>query len=302
MMGQLGAKLGLLLVLSLFAACSKKKDVTISAPPTLSQPHKNENQERWASYYDNKLQPEAFFSFDTIVFDLDRHPNLRPLSDREKLVLASISLGRYGNSRKYFADLKEQGLLLQKNPNETVSLIDIRDKRWTRHLIEKIVPSALQQGFGGVLFDDLESALNSEKKEPTRYAGMADAIIKNIKTVRLHFPSIKIMISCGYGILEKLAPYIDMTLSDGLLTTSNLVITQGKSPYELKKDNAYSLQIAELNKAQHINTQLKRYALDYWDNQDIKTIKMLYKKQQSLGFVPYVATPGWLLLSKEPGL
>jgi endo-alpha-1,4-polygalactosaminidase (GH114 family) len=48
------------------------------------------------------------------------------------------------------------------------------------------------------------------------------------------------------------------------------------------------------------NPNIKIYAVDYWNPKDNKTIKKIYAKQRSYGFVPYVATIDLQSVVAEP--
>ncbi|MBM3533310.1 MAG: endo alpha-1,4 polygalactosaminidase [Alphaproteobacteria bacterium] len=98
----------------------------------------------WAVYYAAALPPSAFYGYDLVVFEPERHPPIEPLIDRGKKVIGYLSLGEVNEGRAYFAEVKAEGLLRQENQNWKGSyFVDVRDLRWTKRAVEDLVPDIL---------------------------------------------------------------------------------------------------------------------------------------------------------------
>ena len=143
----------------------------------------------WVVYYAAELPPTAFYGFDLVVFESDKHPPLEPLVDRRKKVLGYLSLGEVNESRPYFAEVKGEGLLLMENENWKGSyFVDVRDMRWTRRVIDELVPAILRRGFQGIFIDTLDNPGHLERTDAKAYAGMTEAGARLVRTLRRNFP------------------------------------------------------------------------------------------------------------------
>jgi len=255
--------------------------------------------DKFAVYYSDRAPPERFNSYQLLVLDRIHHPPLSSLTENGKTLLGYISLGEIEETSPYFSTLKANGLVLQENKNWKGSyFIDIRKPLWQKIVIEEIIPRVLQDGFDGVFFDTLDSPLELERKNPGKYAGMSDAAVHFIEGVRMHYPSIKIMLNRSYAILPRVAPDIDMALGESIIGEYDF----NKKAYVRVKESLYLEQVQRLQDAKRSNPALKIYTLDYADTNDHKAIADIYRLERANGFTPYVASVGLDELVDEPNL
>lgn len=251
----------------------------------------------WAVYYANELKPEAFDAYSLIVFDSEAHPLISPLLSAGKTVLGYISLGEVASYRHWYAEVKSEGILLQENKNWSGSYaVDLRDPRWTKRVIEEMIPAILQQGFSGVFLDTLDNAAELERVDGKKYSGMTLAAVKLIRTIRRHFPEIKIMLNRGYDLLPQIGDVIDMTLGESVFATYNFETKR----YSSVDQELYKTQVSILDAAAKKFPNLLIYTLDYWDPSDSKGISAIYRTERGNGFIPYVSTIKLDQLLPEP--
>lgn len=244
-------------------------------------------QKKWVVYYGENLPPERFESYDVVVLEPDMRPNISLLLEQGKTVLGYISLGEVSKDRSYFKEVQEAGLLFEKNPIWRDSFyIDMRRKEWTSMVIEELIPSILFQRFSGIFIDTIDNAETLESQDPQKYKGMKDAAIRLIKTIRLHFPEIKIMLNRGFPLLPELNQEIDMFLAEEIFAVHNFKTGEDK----LGSQTVYQELAGELKEAKKANPKLEVYTLDYWNPKDPSGIALIYKVQRKNGFIPYVAT------------
>jgi endo-alpha-1,4-polygalactosaminidase (GH114 family) len=162
--------------------------------------------------------------------------------------------------------------------------------------LEELIPSVLRQGFDGVFLDTLDNPLDLEEQSPKRYAGMTDAAAHLVQAIHMHYPSIKIMMNRGYGLLPKVGDSITMELGESMYTDYNF----DKKIYEKVQASSYQEQVDLLKKAQQANPHLKIYTLDYANPSDTPVLLDIYKTERANGFIPYVATIGLDQLVEEP--
>jgi uncharacterized protein (TIGR01370 family) len=250
---------------------------------------------RWAIFYAAAAEPVAFAPYDTLVLDADRHPPIGPLVERGKAVLGYLSLCEVSHNRSYFADVQAEGLLLGESPTWRGSYyIDVRDPRWSRRVIEDLIPRQLRRGFTGIFLDTLDDAAFLDRQPGRR--GMREAAIRMVKTIRRHYPDLTLMMNRGYDLLPAVERDIDAVLAESLYGTYDF--TSKRYRRVAPADSA--AQVALLNAARARRPGLKLYALDYWDPADAAVVAQLYEAARASGFVAYVATIELDRLVPEP--
>jgi uncharacterized protein (TIGR01370 family) len=255
-------------------------------------------QTRWVVYYAAAAPVEAFSEYSLIVLDADHHPALGPLSARGKLLLGYISLGEVERHRSHFSEVEAEGILLQENKQWPGSyFVDLRDSRWTQRVVEELVPGILRRGFDGLFLDTLDNAGALERADPTGYAGMTKAAARLVRTIRIHFPTIKIMLNRAYEILPVVEREVDMVLGESVLADYDFE----KKNYQRVEAETYRQQIKILQAAKARRPELRILTLDYWNPEDPKGIRQIYREQRANGFEPYVATIKLDRIVPEPG-
>jgi len=262
-----------------------------------SLPLFSETSQRWVVYYSNTAPIEAFDPYQLTVFDSHNHPHLSPLNKRGKTALGYISLGEVSPSYDYFEAMKEEGILLQENNVWRGNrMVDLRDPRWTKRVVEQLVPHILNERFDGIFIDTIDNAAFLEQQNPMKNKGMKQAAIDLIRSIRHHFPHITIMMNRGYDILSDLADDIDIVLGESVYSTFDFNTRTYK--YVPKQD--YFQQKKMFAKIKKTHPKLEIFTLDYWNPEDPATIQKIYKVQRKNGFVPYVSTISLQEVIPEP--
>lgn len=252
---------------------------------------------RWAVYYANQLPASAFDAYDLLIFDSDAHPDLVVLKDAGKQVFGYLSLGEVARSRAYFDGIRGLGLLRGENPNWPGShFVDVRDSRWVKTVIEDLVPAILQRGFHGLFLDTLDNPPELERRDPAKNAGMTASATRLVQALKLHYPSVPLIMNRGYDLLPKLATVVDFLLGESVFADYDF---ESKS-YRRVPDALYREQVAILKRAQAAAPDLKVLTLDYWDPADARAIASIYREQRDNGFSPYVSTVALDILVPEP--
>lgn len=241
----------------------------------------------WAVYYAAELPPSAFYAYDLVVLESDRHPPLEPLIDRGKKVVGYISLGEVNETRPYFAEVKAEGILLGENENWKGSyFIDVRDPRWTKRVVEDLVPQILRRGFQGIFIDTLDNPGHLQRLDAKANAGMVEAAARLVRTLRRNYPRMTIILNRGYDLLQSVERDIDMVLGESVYADYDFETKK----YGKVDDATYRQQVEILQGAARRQPNLKVLTLDYWDPSDAAGIAEIYKVQAANGFSPYVAT------------
>lgn len=255
-------------------------------------------EERWAVYYGSELPAGRFAEYDLVVLDGEYAAPLAVLNAQGKTVLGYISFGEGETYRSYYKDLKAKKIFLRKNPQwKGHIVIDVRKNEWKDYLINTLIPTVLARGFGGVMFDTVDSPLDIGARTEAEKQEMAQASIALLCEVRSMFPNIKIMINRGFDILPEAAPCIDMLMGES--TRTDLQLESKKTP-RLLSDEEYASYVDVMKRAQLANPALKIYTLDYWPQTDPEGIRKIYTTQRSNGFIPYVSTMDLQKVYSEP--
>ena len=255
--------------------------------PTLVSSAQATNDFRWLVYYSKKAPSRAFKDYALLVFDSKFHPQLRPLSDRGKTLLGYLSLGEVEQYRDYFGDVKAEGILLQENEHWKGSYyVDVRDRRWTKRVIERLIPDILRRGFDGLFLDTLDNPVELQEEHPKKYSTMTEAAARLVRTIRRHYPSIKIMMNRAYELLPLVEGHINIVLGESVYADYDFE----DETYRLVPKGLYLNQVKLLNAAKKRQPDLQVFTLDYWDPADLKGVADIYRVQRANGFVPYVAT------------
>jgi polysaccharide biosynthesis protein PelA len=255
----------------------------------------NQGPSRWAVYYAAEAEPIAFAPYATVVLDGDRHPPIGPLIERGKTVLGYLSLCEVASTRAYFAEVQAEGVLLGEHPHwKGTHYVDIRDPRWSRRVIEDLVPRLLRRGFTGVFLDTLDDAAYQERQLGRR--GMRDAAIQLVKSIRRQYPDVMLMMNRGYDLLPALERDVDAVLAESLYGTYDFAARW----YRRVSPADTATQLDVLRAARQRRPSLRLFALDYWDPADADGIADLYRAARAAGFESYVATIELDRLVPEP--
>jgi polysaccharide biosynthesis protein PelA len=252
---------------------------------------------RWAVYYSDRAGIEELLGYDLLIFDSDTHPPLQPLLTRNKTLLGYLSLGEAEDYRPYFAEVKADGILLDENQNWKGShLIDLRDERWVRRVVHQIIPGIVQQGFNGLFLDTLDNAIELERRDPLKFAGMKSAAVALVSAIRAQHPGLKLMVNRGYELLPLLARHVEMVLGESVFATYDFAAKK----YRPTPRDEYLEQIRLLNEARQRRPELMVFTLDYWNPEDAAGIRRIYRTERVNGFHPYVATIKLDRIVREP--
>lgn len=263
----------------------------------LSFPSHSDGNEKYVVYYSDKLPASAFADYNPLVLDSTYYPPLQGLQQSGKTILGYLSLGEVERRNPYFRILKQNNMLIKENRNWKGSFyIDMRNPLWEKMVIEVLIPDILKKGFNGIFFDTLDNPIELERSNPRKYAGMTDATIRLVKSIRAHYPAVKLMINRAYPILPDVAYDVDMVLGESVLGEYDF----DSKEYVRVKPALYRQQVQWLQEVKRKNPNLKIYTLDYANPKNRKFISKIYDMQRVNGFIPYVTTVGLNRLTPEP--
>lgn len=235
---------------------------------------------RWAVYLDDKLSALEFINYDVVVFDSHRHPKLRPLEHQGKALLARMNFFFLDGHENFYSKKETDAVLFEeKKDGRVMKFVDIRNTEWLRIMIEKKIPHLTNMGFNGLLLEGVDDAVRLEREHPEKYFGMIEALGRFIRTVKQHFPYLKIMLKDSMRVTSIARDHVDMILfvqseDEGLLSAGG-------------QERTYAWMGGI---KQHV-PDVEFYSLDFIDMEKMskEDVKALYAKRRLKGLIPYVA-------------
>jgi hypothetical protein len=148
------------------------------------------------------------------------------------------------------------------------------------------------------MLDTIDSPLYLAWNQPEQYGDLYQATVELVKAIRTKYPDIILMVNRGFevgskrSILPDIAREIDFVLAESTLT-------------QVDKPSFYSPEMQQntqqiLAAAKAANPNLHILSLDYWDIQDVQSVKKIYQTQRQNGYIPLVSLPALDMLSAEP--
>ena len=251
----------------------------------------------WVCNYAADADPALLAPYGLVVVDAAWPGQVGALKAQKALALAYISLGELHAQRPQFAAAKAAGLLVVENPNWPGAwLVDVRDPRWHRLIVEEMAPPLIARGFDGFFLDTVDSALHLEATQPERFGGMRAGAIQLIQALHARFPRARLLLNGALPLVGSLRAEVGMVAVESSLTDWDFSAKQGR--WRTASERAWVKE--RLTAAQAANPELAVYTLDYWDPQDRDGLTRIYREQRAAGFVPYVATIGLDRVVPEP--
>lgn len=251
----------------------------------------------WVVYYGQKAPSSAFDGYQVIVLETVRNLPARDYVNNSKTVLGYISLGEVHETRWYFSDAEKASMLMAPNANWPQSrMVDMRNPEWARLVVEEIIPEILFRGVNGIFIDTMDNAAHLERQDPAKYRGMKEAAVRLIKTIRLHYPQIYILMNRGFDVLPEVGQNINGVMGESLYTTYDFKT----KAYSKVPPVDYQQRVDYLKAVKAQFPKLNVFTLDYWDPTQPSVIKEIYAAQRANGFNPYVATVELNKIIPEP--
>ncbi len=255
------------------------------------------NIENWIVYYGNEAKRGDLSPYQLLVLDAYDFPPSAPFKETNKILLAYLNIGEVEEDAPYYHEVKEEGILLEENQTWKKShMIDLRDPRWKKRVVEEIIPYILHVGFDGIFLDTLDNAEFLEEKDPLKYKGMKKAAIGLISKVRENYPTLPIMVNRGYALLPQTGHLVQMVLAESFISTYDFKT----KTYVLKQESEVEKELSFLRALKNKYPSLQFFSLDYWDPKDKKGLRQIYAKERENGLIPYVGTIELQTIIREP--
>lgn len=268
------------------AAAEGNKD----ASPTMAKPVK------WVAFYGVAADEDILAAYDIVVLDPGFGGSISRIASKNARVCGYLSLGEIRTSDPLAASL-DVAAMLPENPDwPGTRRVDIRHPSWQSLVLDQRIPSLIAQGFGGLMFDTLDTPPYLELVKPEHYRGMKQAAVDLVHRIRARWPDLLIVMNRGYALLPDVVDQVDAVIAESLLTSPGAVANQfvWVTPDQVK------LQLDLLAPAARRSPAMPILSLDYWDSDDASGQAEIYRQERALGHHPYVATRNLDRIVPEP--
>ena len=234
-------------------------------------------------YYGNTPLPDdILYAFDWIILDPDS-PCIKVINEKFYLkhkpkLFGYLSVGEIEKYRSYFHKIKK--FSMGRNPVWDSLIADIRNSQYTNFLLDYVAKNIIDKGFDGFFLDTLDSYQIAAKK--SQWPDFQKALVNFVKKLKQRYPTKLIIINRGFEIFDKVYPYIDGVLIEGLFQgLDNHKNYVAVSPKERK------WLLSRLNKIKQKGIPI--IVVDYVPPQKKSLAQKVAQKIVSLGFIPYIA-------------
>lgn len=250
------------------------------ASPTIAKPVK------WVAFYGVAADEDILANYDIVVLDPGFKGSIDRVASKGARVCGYLSLGEIRTSDPLAASL-DVSANLPENPDwPGTRRVDIRHPSWQSLVLERRIPSLIAQGFGGLMFDTLDTPPYLELVQPERYRGMKQAAVDLVHKIRARWPELLIVMNRGYALLPDVVDQVDAVIAESLLTSPGAAANQ----FVRVTHDQVKLQLDLLTPAARRLRPMPILSLDYWDPDDAGGQAEIYRRERALGHHPYVAT------------
>lgn len=173
------------------------------------------NLRNFTVYYGDEVNSDLLIALNHYQLVILQPWALTPsnLSLIKAIKIAYIDLGEYDNSTWPQCRVNLTGIVIGYDADWGQPIINASSPRWVNYTLCE-VREALASGFNGVLFDDVDDAIDY-------YPGEASGVINIIKLVSENYPNALIGVNRGFQLARNLSPYIQFVLYEDYGTYYN---------------------------------------------------------------------------------
>jgi polysaccharide biosynthesis protein PelA len=252
---------------------------------------------RWIVFYGQTADEEVLSGYDIVVLDPMFQGSVAKVAKRGARVCGYLSLGEVRTSDTFY-DRIDPIALLEGNPAwPGTRRIDVRQRAWKDLVLESIIPFIVAKGFTGLMLDTLDTPPYLEQLDPVGKAGMGEAAVDLVQAIRKSYPKMLVILNRGYALLTSVIDSVDGVIAESLLTTQT---NDEKGCCRWNEPSDVALQLSLLTPAVSRRIRMPILTLDYWDPEDVETVRKIYAHERQLGHHPYVATRSLDRIIPEP--
>ncbi len=170
-------------------------------------------------------------------------------------VVAYLSLGEVNESRRYFSEFKEIGLI-GKNENHGSYFINLSEPSIKEKFVNEIVPELLSYGYDGLFLDTIDAVAPY-----TLRRNMEQDMVDLISAIRSRNPDKLLIQNAGLFLLDKTAAHIDAVTVEAVASGYDF----DKNEYQIKSVKEYEERL-EFIDSLHDTYKVPFLIIDFAEN------------------------------------
>lgn len=263
-----------LLILSMLSCSTLGDPAEGPVPPRIAA------IESFAVYFSDPWQ-DTLSTFDLAVLDPDNRSQaeIQRLRAQGTIPIAYVNLGE-AETYRYFYEQVDPDWLLGPNPNWANHFyVDARKEGWQRLLLNTVIPNIMADGFQGLFFDMVDTAL------PGLHPETKPGMVALIRKIRAAHPDKLLFMNNGQFLVDEVHPFLDASIVENVFTR-----------YDFKNDRYVRTRPSERTRlVQQLKNDKETYGLRPFLLNYARTSKSpdrLYALHRAaeVGFLPFVST------------
>ncbi len=237
-----------------------------------------------AFFYGDPAPLDELKAFDVVVVEPDHDYDPHAYRSANSELFAYVSIGEATSLRSY-ATLIPESWVLGQNIEWEAQVIDQSHEQWPAFVTKQIIAPLWEKGYRGFFLDTLDS-YHLATKTTFQRKQQEQGLVRVIQAITEQYPDVKLIFNRGFEIIPTVVDHVYAVAAESLYRGWS----QGEKRYaEVSQDDRQWLleKLQEIQKAY----QIPIIIIDYLPPQDRAHARVVAKKIQDLGMIPWISTP-----------
>jgi uncharacterized protein (TIGR01370 family) len=253
---------------------------------------------KWLAFYGQTANEDVLATYDIVILDPLFQGALAQVDRRRTRLCGYLSLGEARVADTIYGKIDPSVLIEENGAWPGTYRIDVRQRSWKELVLDELIPFVIQRGFTGLFLDTLDTPPYLEQAQPIARAGMRDAAIDLVRSIRHRYPNLFVIMNRGYALLPDVLGSVDAIVAESLLTVAD---DRASGGYRWTPAPEVAQVLSLLAPVAEGDHRVPVLSLDYWNPEDTGTIQTIYARERQLGHHPYVATRALDRIVPDPG-
>ena len=239
---------------------------------------------RWLVTYGSEIKADDLAGVDLAILEPNAITPDRARYPRTKFI-GYLSVGEIAPTDPRWWEAQGGDFLIEPNPVWKGWRVDIRSPRWRKLLLDRWIPEILQKGYDGLFLDTVDTATFLESKDPKKFRGSREAMVKLVKEIRRRFPKIMILPNNALELLPRYGREID-----------GIVVEELHVRYDFETKTSRKIGMEEIGAHEKILDEFRAtfgkpvYNIIYESSPSTGLARFAIGRSESKGYLWYVTT------------
>lgn len=239
-----------------------------------------------AFFYAPHIPVEILSQYQRVILEADnvKTVELEQLKASQTELLAYVSIGEVSPTRRWYNDI-DKSWILGKNNIWDSEVMDLANTQWHDFLINQLISPLYEKGYQGIFLDTLDS-FNLVAKDEASKQQQIEGLVQLLTRAKEKHPELRLFANRGFEVMPKIGHLFDAVVAESLFASWDNV----KKRYHAVNESDTTWLLGQLNKLKK-EFDLDIIIIDYVAPVNQEKAKVVAKKIQQQGFVPWVTTP-----------